>query len=257
MGDQFFVACNTVPEIDGTEVRFSIRTCDIVQIRNWPLRYITADTIVPPQCRLQWGVPVCGPRLDSYKALRLGDERYNLEIGMRSTNAGGSLKDVEEQRVGVATLTLGGQFKLSYWNDHKFWWWPMAGGTDQGDTAGMRFSFNLGNQGFPLIKGWQWQTLNLSLRLATGIPDKKSVREENGRTFYSNVTFSGIDHGDIDLNSTLTKGDTQRLTVGVFVNSGAIRDATQNKLVHNNLSIPEVPATGRVDAMIYLKLEGW
>lgn len=257
MADQFFLACNTVPEIAGTEVRFSIKTCDIVQIRNWPLRYITSDTITPPQCRLQWGTPVCGPRLDSYYALRLGDENYNFEVGMRSTSAGGALRRLEEQRVGVATLTLSGLFKISYWNDHDFWWWPMGGGTDQGDTAGVKLSFNLGDRGFPLAKGWQWETLNLSLRLATGIPNKNSVTEKEGRKFYADVEFSGVDHGDIDLNATLTKKDTQVLTVGVFVNSGAVRNATQNRLVHQNLNIPEIPTKNNIDAVIYMRLEGW
>lgn len=257
MGDRFFAACNTVPEIDGTEVRFSIKTCEIVPLRDWPIRLVKADTIIPNECRIQWGVPTCGPRLDSYKGLRLGDEKYNLELGMRSTNAGGHLMSVEEQRVGVATLTLDGKYKLKYWNDHYFPFWPMGGGTDQGDTAGVQFSYNLGNRGFPVGSGWQFETVSLTLRLATGIPDKSSVQTIDGRTIYSRVAFDGIRHGDLDLNTTLSKKDTQRLSVGLVINSEKIRDATQNKLIHRNLKIPELPATNDFGAIIYFKLEGF
>ena len=38
---------------------------------------------------------------------------------------------------------MGGQHGFKYWNDHLSWWWPMADGGDQGDTAGLQFSYNL------------------------------------------------------------------------------------------------------------------
>jgi len=277
VGEKYVLACSTVPEISGTEVKFSIKSGSVTQLRDWPLHAVECQTITPTQSRLQWGVNTFGPRLDSYKALRLGDERYNFEIGMRSTNAGGRLRAVEEQRVGVAPLTLAGQYQLSYWNDHAFPFWPTgalieaekgvqrltngaytpAKATDQGDTAGFRFSLLAGNQGFPLKKGWQFQSLNISLRLATGIPDLSSTVTRPDGKFYSRVEFDGIDHGDIDVNATLTKSDQQRLTVGIFVNAAEIRQATQGKLVHQTLGIPELPYKGQKEAMIYLKLEGW
>jgi hypothetical protein len=159
--------------------------------------------------------------------------------------------------VGVATLTLAGQYRLSYWNDHAFWWWPMGGGTDQGDTAGLSMTYMLGNRGFPLLDAWQWRDVNVALRLATGIPDKKSVVTQQGTMFYSNVEFSGIDRGDIDVNTVMSNRDQQILTIGLWVNSGELRNAVQSKLVHKSLKIPELPKTDQLEVMLYLKLERW
>ena len=257
MSDIYLMQCTTVPSVIGSEVRFSLKIGEVRQIRSWPLRYVSCDEITPPQARLQWGVNTYGARLDSYKALRLGSDAYNLQIGMRSTNSNSHLRRVEEQRVGVATLTLAGQYRLSYWNDHAFWWWPMGGGTDQGDTAGLSMTYMLGNRGFPLLDAWQWRDVNVALRLASGIPDKKSVVTQQGTTFYSNVEFSGIDRGDIDVNTVMSNRDQQILTVGLWVNSGELRNAVQSKLVHKNLKIPELPKTDQLEVMLYLKLERW
>jgi hypothetical protein len=38
------------------------------------------------------------------------------------------------------------------------------------------------------------------------------------------------------------------------VNSGAVRYATQSRLVHRNLGIPEFPATNNLGVMFYLRL---
>jgi hypothetical protein len=257
MGETFLMQCSTVPTVIGSEVRFSLKTAEVRQIKSWPLRYISCEEITPPQSRLQWGVNTYGARLDSYKALRLGSDDYSLQIGMRSTNSNSHLRRVEEQRVGVATLTLAGQYKLSYWNDHAFWWWPMGGGSDQGDTAGLSMSYGLGNRGFPLLDAWQWRSVNVAMRLATGIPDKKSVVTQQETTFYSQIEFSGIDRGDIDLNTVMTNRDQQILTVGLWVNSGELRNLVQSKAVHKSLDIPELPKTYQVEVMLYLKLEQW
>lgn len=257
MGDVFVMECSTVPTVVGSDVSFAIKQGNVRQIRNWPLRYVECETIAPPQHRLQWGVNTFGPRYDSYKAFRIGSKEYNLELGMRSTNSGGRLMRLEDQRVGVASLTLASQFRLRYWNDHSFWWWPTGGGTDQGDTAGLGMSYVLGGDGFPLRDGWQWRDVNLNMRLATGIPVKGSVVTTTKGTFYSEVEFSGIDRGDVDLNATLTNRDQQRLMVGIWVNSGQLRNVVQSKVVHKTLDIPQLPPTKQVEVMLYFKLEKW
>lgn len=258
MGGETYVAqCSTVPTITGSEMRFSVKSSEVKQIRHWPLRYVQCEEITPPQHRLQWGVNTFGARLDSYKGLRLGSKSNNLELGFRSTNVDGRswIAPVERQRVGVATLTLGGAFKLSYWNDHAFWWWPMGDGGDQGDTAGLTTSYNLGNQGFYLFDGWTFQTMSLTLRLATGIPQRSSAVTQGGTTFYSHVAFDGIDRGDIDVNTSLFNRDQQRLDIGLWVDSGKLRHAIQSDLVHRSLGIPEFPETSKLEVFIYIKLE--
>jgi hypothetical protein len=277
MSETYLLGCNTVPEVSGTEVKFSIKSSEVKQLANWPLRHAQCKTIAPSQTRAQWRTLTEGARYDSYDGLRLGGRDTYFELGLRSTRATGALRRVEEQNVGVASLVINGEYRLSYWNDHDFPFWPsgmmtsvdktiarMSGGdpskirgTDQGDTAGVSFSMVMGNQGFPLDNGWRWQTLNLSLRLATGIPDVSRTHTSGDRTFYSRVEFDGIDRGDIDLNLGFAKRDQQRLTVGLVMNSAKMRELTQGKLVHKNLGIPELPYKGQLEGMIYLKLEGW
>jgi hypothetical protein len=78
----------------------------------------------------------------------------------------GRIMPVERQRVGVATLTLGGLAQFKYWNDHSFWWWPMGDGGDRGDTAGFQFNYNLGHH---QLSAGDWSFKDLSLTLATWI----------------------------------------------------------------------------------------
>src|SRR5262245_35599408 len=158
----YMVQCPTIPTIVGSEMRFSIQSCDIKPVLDWPwLRYISFEEVTPPQLRFQCGRETDGARLDSYKGLRLGNRYTFLELGDRSPHANGRLAAVEHQRVGIATLALdakyfglSGQFRAQYWNDHFFPWWPMGDGGDKGDTAGLSFSYLLGNRGFPLKGGW-------------------------------------------------------------------------------------------------------
>ncbi len=251
--------CPAIPTIVGSETRFSILMKESKQIKNWPLRYVSCQEVAPPQCRVQWGVNTCGARLDGYKGLRIGGKDDNLEIGFRTTNVSSEsrLKAVEEQRVGVATLTLSGQFRLSYWNDHRFPWWPMGGGGDYGDTAGLRIAYQLGKEGFYLDHGWRWKEMSITLRMATGIPDKTSVVTEGASTFYSRVEFPEIDRGDIDIRASLGSRSQQRLDMGIVVDSGAVRNFAQSQVVHKNLGIPEFLKTNHVGVMIYLRLQNF
>ena len=129
--DTFILACPTVPVVRGLEVRFSIEeTYRAMSLSHWPLAYIACGEITPPQpLRSQWGVPTAGARYDSFGGVRLGSDRTNLVLGSRSTYASneGRIGLVERQRVGIATLTLGGRVSFKYWNDHAFWWWPIGG----------------------------------------------------------------------------------------------------------------------------------
>jgi hypothetical protein len=252
------LACPSVPTLGDSEVRFSIPTAKLFPIFRWPLTYVSCGEITPPQLRLQWGIPTQGARYDSFGGLRFGTARTHLTLGARTTyaSADSPLAAVEQQRVGVASLTLGGRVNFKYWNDHAFWWWPMGDGGDQGDTAGLQFSYNLGSRSVPAPE-WTFQDFSLTLRLATGIPDRSSVKPLRDGLVYSEVHFPQIDRGDINLNTTLTRRPQQRLDVGITVNSGAVRYATQSRAVHHTLGIPEFPRTEHFGVMFYLRLTNW
>jgi len=255
---EFLMACPSVPVIRGSEVRFSIDEHKVIPLRQWPLAYVGCGEITPSQPRIQWGVGTFGARYDSFTGLRLGSLRNNLTLGARSTNAGseGAIAPAERQRVGVASLTLGGRVRFKYWNDHNFWWWPMGDDGDQGDTAGLQFSYNLGAHGLA-TGGWSFGDLSLTLRLATGVPNKNSGVPMGDGQVYSEVRFSDINRGDVDLHTTLSDSKARQLTLGVTVNSDAVRHAVQDRAVHRTLGIPEFPRTGQLGVMFYLRLTEW
>ena len=257
--ETFMLACPSVATVLGSEVRFSI--ADPVKVRpilDWPVAHISCGEIIPDQLRTQWGVSTAGARLDSYHGLQFGNARNNLTLGFRSTStsANNPLGPVAGQRVGVASLTIGGRVRFKYWNDHNFWWWPMADGGDQGDTAGLQFSYNLGAHQAGL-GAWKFQNVAVTLRLASGIPNRLSARQMGDGQVYTDVQFSEIDRGDLDVSTTLTNRRRQQLDVGITVNSGALRHAVQSDLVHKNLNIPEFPQTKRVEVMMYMRLTNW
>ncbi len=255
---EFLFGCPTVPVIRGSEVRFSVDTYRARQILKWPLTYESCGEIIPVQPRLQWGIPTSGARYDSYNGIRIGSPLNNLTLGFRSTDVSGESRIglAERQRVGVAALTLGGMAQFKYWNDHSFWWWPMGDGGDQGDTAGFQFSYNVGHHRLS-IRDWSVEDLSLTLRLATGIPNRKSAVPMGDGQVYSEVRFSEINRGDIDLSARLRNRYAQNLTVGITVNADAVRHATQDRLIHHTLGIPEFPQTGRLEAMLYFRLTDW
>ena len=254
MGDYVF-GCPTVPAVGSSEVRFSIDTRKIRPIFNWPLTYESCGEIIPVQHRLQWGLPTLGARYDSYNGIRLGSHRNNFSLGFRSTDASseGRYALAERQRVGVASLTLGGLVQFKYWNDHGFWWWPMGDGGDRGDTAGFQFNYNLGHHNLS-VSDWAFRDVSLTLRLATGIPNRASARPMGDGQVYTQVEFGEINRGDIDLSSRLTNRRAQNLTLGITVNADAVRHATQDRLIHDNLGLPEFPQTGKLEVMVYFRL---
>jgi len=132
----------------------------------------------------------------------------------------------------------------------------MGDGGDQADTAGWQVSYNLAPHNLS-THGWQFEDLNLTFRLATGIPNRNSGVPMGDGLVYSEVRFSEVNRGDVDLSSTLTNRLGQRLEVGILVNSDAVRHATQDRLIHHNLGIPEFPQTGRFEVMMYLRLTNW
>lgn len=258
--DSFILACPTVPVVRGSEVRFSIDDATrVVQPLDWPLAYVSCGEIAPPQVlRTQWGVPTAGPRYDSYGGVRIGSPRTNLTLGARTTysNTESRLASVEQQRVGVASLTLGGRVRFKYWNDHSFWWWPMGDGGDQGDTAGLQFAYNL--RPHELTTGrWRFDDLSLTLRLGTGIPNRASAKPMGDGMVYSEVRFSDINRGDVDLSTSLTDMRAQKLEIGILVNSDSVRHGAQDRVVHHTLGIPEFPQTGRFEVMMYMRLTNW
>jgi hypothetical protein len=259
-GDSFMLACPTVPVIRGSEVRFSVSDPGrVVRLLDWPLAWVSCGEIAPPQVlRTQWGVPTGGPRYDSYSGVRIGSERTHLTLGARTTyaNAESRLASAEQQRVGVASLTLGGRVRFRYWNDHKFWWWPMGDGGDQGDTAGLQFAYNLRPHRLA-FDAWRFDDISLTLRLGTGIPNRGSAVPMGDGSVYSHVRFSEINRGDVDVSTSLTGRHAQKLEVGILVNSDHVRHATQDRAVHHTLGIPEFPRTGRLELMMYLRLTNW
>jgi hypothetical protein len=264
----FMAECPTVPVIRGSEVRFSINTKEMRQIRDWPLTHISCGEIAPDQPRLQWGRATNGARYDSFNGFRSGfrlplftkDYRLPIDvsIGARSSYVGseGRFTPVEQQRVGVASITFGGMVRFKYWNDHTFWWWPMADGGDQADTAGVQLGYNLGAHRLS-IGDWRFQELNLTLRLASGIPNRDSEVPYGTGTIYTEVAFSEVDRGDIDLHTTLMNNSSEKLEIGFLINSGAVRNRVQSKEVHKRLDIAEFPATSHVEMMMYLRWTGW
>lgn len=259
MPDVFMQECPSVATILGSEVRISVtEPLRTHQLLNWPIAHIACGEIVPEQLRTQWGVSSQGGRYDSYNGLRFGSERNNLTFGFRSTNttANDVLQPVANQRVGVASVTIGGRVRFKYWNDHAFWWWPMADGGDQGDTAGLQFSYNLAPHQFR-TGSFLFEQVNLTLRLASGIPNRNSAQPMGDGVVYTEVRFPQVDRGDLDLSATLTNRRLYRLDVGLTINSGALRNAVQSKAVHRTLSIPEFPKTNRQDVMLYLRLTNW
>ena len=259
MGDTFMVECPSVATIHGSEVRFSIQEpLQSHRLLNWPLSGLQCGEITPTQRRLQWGVPTQGARYDSFLGLRFGDESNNLTLGARTTNTSSEnpLRFVENQRVGVASITIAGQVRFKYWNDHAFWWWPMGDGGDQGDTAGLQFSYNLAQHKI-FAGSWLFEQFNLTLRLATGIPDRASARPMGDGVVYTQVRFPQVDRGDLDASATLKSNHSYRLDVGFTVNSGLVRNTVQSKAIHRSLGIPEFPRTNQSDVMMYLRLTNW
>ena len=220
---EFFAECPTVAVIRGSEVRFSVDESKIRRILNWPLSYVSCGEITPNQPRLQWGVPTHGARYDSFSGLTLGNARNNLTLGSRSTYVSGDspMATLETQRVGVATVTLGGRVRFKYWNDHAFWWWPIGDGGDRGDTAGLQFSYNLGAHQLE-ASGWMFNDLSLTMRLASGIPNRNSAVPQGDGEVHTEVQFPSVDRGDIELSTSLTNRNAQRLELGITVNTGAM-----------------------------------
>lgn len=257
MGDLFLAKCPTVPTIGSSEVRFSTSTKKTVSLKRWPwLSYVGCKEIIPPQSRIQWGQSTSGARLDSTSALRIGSPGNNLTLAARSTNTSsdGKFSPVENQRVGIATITIDGRYRFKYWNDHAFWWWPMGDGGDKGDTTGLQFSYNLVNTGLHAGRDWVFSDITFTMRLATGIPDPKSVEPMGDGQIYTRVDFNAIDRGDLSLSTTLLNRASQKLQIGITINSGAVRNLVQSKVVHAHLGIPELPSTNHVEATIWLKL---
>jgi hypothetical protein len=259
MGELMF-ACPSVPILGDSEVRFSVQTSQVYPIFRWPLAYVSCGEIIPPQLRLQWGAPTNSARYDSFGGIRFGQpgDKVSLTLGARTTytSSDSEIAPVEQQRVGVASLTLGGRVNFKYWNDHSFWWWPMGDGGDQGDTAGLQFSYNLDRHNLG-VRGWAFQGVSLTMRLATGIPDPKSAKPMGDGSVYSDIRFQHIDRGDLNLNTTLMNRQRQHLDVGITVNSGAVRHAVQSRLVHHSLQIPEFPRTDNMGVMFYMRLTDW
>ena len=78
----------------------------------------------------------------------------------------------------------------------------MGDGGDQGDTAGLQFSYNVFQH--KLQTGpWTFEQFSLSLRLATGIPNRSSARSMGDGMVYTEVKFPEVDRGDIDVSAAL------------------------------------------------------
>lgn len=254
---EFILQCPTVPTLGDSEVRFSLKKHKARRIFEWPLRYVSCKEIIPDQPRRQWGVSTRGARYDSFGGLQLGSPRNNLTLGSRTTHAGAGsrIAAAENQRVGVATLTLGGRVRLKYWNDHGYLLWPIGDGGDQGDTAGFQFSYNLAPHRLSKA-GWSFEQFSVTLRLATGIPNRASARPRGDETVYTEVRFPEIDRGDLNLNLGLSR-QPMHMDIGLTLNSGQLAHGVQNEGVHGPLGIPYIPHRSHVEAMMYIRVRNW
>ncbi|HUG39989.1 MAG TPA: hypothetical protein VMM12_05875 [Longimicrobiales bacterium] len=93
--------------------------------------------------------------------------------------------------------------------------------------TGLQFGYNLGAHDIR-ASDWKFQELNLTMRLASGIPKRDSARPMRDGFVYSEVAFKGVDRGDIDLSTSLTNRRQERLEIGVVVNSGSLRHSVQS-----------------------------
>jgi hypothetical protein len=219
-----------------------------------PLSLTSRYELSPDQLRLQWGQVVEGHRIDSWSGLRFGTDDWSVEALIRSTYASGRLAPVENQTVGALRITLGGHFVGEYRNDHRFLWFPMGGGTDQGDTAGVILKADKLGQELP--GGVTLESVGANLRLATGIPDTRKTVEIGGRRFYTDVAFDEVRQGVLSLSATFA--DKERgllLTVEGGANTDQVRDLFQNKVVHQTLGIPEFQPRAQAAPFFSLTLD--
>jgi hypothetical protein len=104
---------------------------------------------------------------------------------------------------------------------------------------------------------WFFEQFNITLRLASGIPNRDSKKPMGDGFIYTEVRFPQVDRGDIDLSASLQNKQFYRLDVGFTVNSGQVRNVVQSKGVHRSLGIPEFPSTDHVEGMVYVRLTNW
>jgi len=244
-----------------TESRQSAKDGTRYNLRGLPwLSYLSFTELAAPQHRLQWGQPTSSGRRDSYSAVRIGSEEWHLDYGLRSTmttadTSPNQLSQVENQGVGFASLRLK-YVVLSYWNDHGFWWWPLADGGDQGDTAGLSLGYLPTNGGLPLQGNWKLSSIIFNMRLASGIPVRGSeALQPDGRLVYQQVVNPEISRGDLNIATQLTTPKGHAVEFGFGISSGAFRNWVQSQIIHRSLDIPEFEADDHLEGYFWLKYE--
>ena len=141
MPDIFMGECPSVATIHGSEVRVSLHE----PLRARPVLDLAAShravwgDHLPVSCGPSGGVPIRGALGMTVSKAAVGNARNNLTLGARSTNTSSDdlLGRCTIDAVGVASVTLAGQVRFKYWNDHRFWWWPIRQMAATGDTAGL------------------------------------------------------------------------------------------------------------------------
>nr|WP_322762911.1 SpvB/TcaC N-terminal domain-containing protein [Frankia sp. Cr2] len=239
----------------GRDLRFGIEVKPEAALYG-PIESLSRYMLSPSQLRNQWGQSVDGYRIDRESSLRISgspifvvvpaarvrwDPVLSLELGTRTSNASGRIAQVENQTVGYARIGVGEHARLEYYNDHRFLWWPMGDGGDQGNTAGVRITAE--KLSAHLLRAgnteWRIESVGAHLRLASGIPDRKKTVNTAGRTFYRDVAFGEISQGILSASVTARSSTGWGVTLEGGLNRAGIRDVAQNQLVHRNLGIPE------------------
>lgn len=204
-----------------------------------PLYYRSLTKLTPPQIRIPWNVSTEGSRIDSLSGIGIEFQNFSLDIARRTTYfATGEIAKAERQKVGYVTMRIL-RLRMQYYNDHYFIFFPMGGGTDQGDTAG--FNIYWLQKDIFKIFNLSIDQLGFGLKLATGIPNQNydKIKKINGRKVYSEVELNEIVMGTLYASLRLRHNSGVKFELQLGIDSSEVGDFFQNRMIHRPLNIPE------------------
>jgi len=201
-----------------------------------PVYYRSLMKLSPDQKRIQWNIASSGYRIDSTSAVGFELEQFSIEVAQRKTYASGPIAAVENQKIGYFTLRVC-RIRFQYYNDHYFVFFPMGGGTDQGDTAGFNVYYFPQNE--YRIFNFRLGMIGAGLKLSTGIPNQTKKAQIGERLIYPDVEFNQVSTNILYGSARFEHSSRIKVELQLGIDSGAIGETFQNRLVHRNLGIPE------------------